>query len=362
MKFRMLTIVFFLCAVFSGTAAGAVDLKGKILVYNFQNANKNISYGYYSYIIPDSITTELKKSPQYDVRSMPVAMEYADSSMPEKEYTNYLRLLADRGKEFNADFIVTGSYQIEDRKIVIKTQIYDVNEQEIKDIHESSEELGALLLVIIDQLSEKINSELQKGLEVKKAKAAVSPFTPFYNSISGFTFGFTYGTATLYGDWSDVYTEKTDMVTLFLRYGLANFEYFSKSPIFKDITISAEYDYASFNNQEGSSGSQKTYQDIRDATLNAAYPLLFTPRFGLEFQAGGGLAFTKIEVIMEAAGGPGEILASEKSMDPIVSVSAAALYLIDHFRFSAGISFKRIFYSDTPMDMSVIFFGAGWTI
>ena len=60
---------------------GAADTeRSKIVVYYFQNIGTTSEYGYYSYIIPDTIATDIRKVPKYDVQSIPVVMDYTAST------------------------------------------------------------------------------------------------------------------------------------------------------------------------------------------------------------------------------------------------------------------------------------------
>lgn len=361
MRYRMshlfLALIFTLtplCAVHAETTEG---IRGKVVIYNYFNTSNNINYGYYSYVIPDSISIELRKSPQYGVQSVPVAIEYVDAKAPEDVYKNHIAMLAERGKEFDADFIITGSYDIQQKTIVIKTQIFDVREQRIKDIHETSEELGALLMVIIDQLSAKINHELQKGLAQKKIR--VSPFIPVHSALRGISFGFFYGFANTYGDWHTVY-KKPGVATLYLSYCLSNISALSNIMIVRNLGLAGQYDYFG-DRYEFRDADQTSCIHVKGYSGNLSFSYNLASFFQVELLVGLGQAFSHVEIIDNRAESPTR-LASRRSADLYLNTMLGANFLLDRLRISGAFAYRRIFFKSTPMDMTVIYFGIGYTI
>ncbi|RPI98121.1 MAG: hypothetical protein EHM32_00160 [Spirochaetales bacterium] len=334
--------------------------EGKVILYNFQNTGKAGEYGYYSYIIPDSITTELKRSKKYEVRSFPVIFEYVEPSAPEEVKKNRIRLLADRGKEFSVDFVVTGSYYVENRTIFIKTQIFDVHEQKIMDIHETSEELGAMLLVIIDRLSEKINTELQKSVAVKVAKTASSPYAPFYNALNGFSFGASTGLVSIHGPWGDIYG-KTTSASLYIAYDLAASNSAKNVPVLRDMAVSLHYDYMSAETGDTGQPTQSIFT-LRSFSLNGTYLYRMESFFALTAGAGAGLAISLVEIPGADVNGPPEILDSRRSYDPCLSISAGARFIFSQIEFGAGLAYHRIFYADRGMDYTLTYFSVGYSL
>ncbi len=354
-----LALLFTLAPLLAADAATTEGIRGKVVVYNYHNTSNNINYGYYSYVIPDSISIELRKSPQYNVQSVPVAMEYVDSKAPEDVYKNHVAMLADRGKEFDADFVITGSYTIEQKNIIIKTQIFDVRDQRIKDIHETSEELGALLMVIIDQLSAKINTELQKGLAQKKLR--VSPFIRVHSALSGISFGLLYGIANTYDDWHSAY-KKPFVTTFYLSYGLSNIRALSNIMIVRNLGLAGQYDYFG-DRYELRDTDQTSYIYVKGYSGNLSFSYNLASFFQVELLAGFGQAFSKVELISDPeTGGMPTRLASRKSTDPYLNIMFGAHFLYNRLKISGAVAYKRIFFSDTPMDLTVIYFGLGYTI
>ncbi len=363
---RVLGVVALGLAVLLGAGPAAAEDRvsvypeGKVLLYNFQNTGRAAEYGYYSYIIPNSITTELKRSRKYEVRSFPVIFEYVDPSAPEEVYKNRVRLLSERGKEFSADFIVTGSYYVENRTIFIKTQIFDVHQQKIMDINETSEELGAMLLVIIDRLSEKINTELQKGVAVKLARTASSPYTSFYNVFNGFSFGASAGLVSIYGPWGDIY-DRTEMASLYIAYDLAAAGSAKNVPVLRDMVLALHYDYMTANTRDTDVPTESIFT-LRSFSFNGAYLYRMESFFALTAGAGAGLAVSRVEIPGPDINGPPMILDSRRSYDPCVSLSAGARFILSRIEFGAGLAYHHIFFADRGMDYTLTYFSVGYRL
>lgn len=335
--------------------------EGRVILYNFQNTGAASEFGYYSYIIPDSISTELKRSKKYDVRSFPVIFEYVDPKAPADVYKNRIRLLAERGKEFSADFVVTGSYYVEKRTIFIKTQIFDVHEQKIKDIHETSEELGAMLLVIIDRLSEKINTELQKGVTERLARQSSSPYLPFYRALSGWSFGAALGTVEMYGPWGDVYENKSECSSLYIRYDLAKSDMARGVPVLRDMALSLQYDYLTADTRDTGEPVYSIYT-LRSFSLSGMYLYRMESFFALAAGAGAGLAVSLVEIPGAEIKGPPEIIESRRSYDPSLQLSAGALFFFSRIELGAGIAWHHLFLADRGMDFTRLYFSVGYRL
>lgn len=335
--------------------------EGRVILYNFQNAGATSEFGYYSYIIPDSIATELRRSKKYDIRSFPVIFEYVDPKAPEDVYKNRLRLLTERGKEFNADFVVTGSYSVEKRTIIIKTQIFDVHEQKIRDIHETSEEHGAMLLVIIDRISEKINTELQKGVAERLARQASSPYLPIYRALSGWSFGASLGKVEMHGPWGDVYENKTDSSSLYIRYDLAKSDMAKGVPVLRDTALSLQYDYLTADTRDTAEPVFSIYT-LRSFSLSGMYLYRMESFFALAAGAGAGLAVSLVEIPGAEIIGPAEIIESRRSYDPFIQLSAGALFFFSRIELGAGIAWHHLFLADKGMDFTRLYFSVGYRL
>jgi TolB-like protein len=159
-------IIFLSCNVlFTERGLESATTSEKIIIYYYENKSGLDNFGYYSYVIPGTITRELKKAMQYNVETVPVALPYIDKSASKSVLENHLRSLADKGKKLSAEYIITGAYYIKEKKIHIQTQIFDVKTQNMASVSESSPELGSLLINILDKVTLRINDELGKFKE-----------------------------------------------------------------------------------------------------------------------------------------------------------------------------------------------------
>jgi len=332
--------------------------KDKVVVYHFQNTGTSTEFGYYSYIIPENIGSDLKRTDKFTVQTFPVVMEYVDSGASAEQRKNRIRMLADRGKEFDAQYVITGSFAVENRIIRIKTQIFDVDKQKMRDLSETTEELGALLLVIIDQLSTRINSELQKDIETRKIHATASPFLPFYERIKGATLGMSFGQASINGDWGDIYQDKATLVSLYLSYDLS---YLTARPLFKNLTGSLQFDYLGAWNSKDS-GADSNYLNIRSVGLGCAYNIPLSPAFSVTAMAGLGGSWTTLELLDEGTGGPPTTIQKSDSYDPYASLGAGLIFQFSHLQVTTGFTWRTTFYSDVFMHMTTVYFGFGFML
>jgi|GEM_PF-2362936 len=137
----------------------------KIIIYYFQDTGTDKKHPYYSYIIPHSIAKDFKRSGSYAVQTIPVTIPSLEKSASDEKTQSSLQMLSNRGKKLSADYIITGSYIVREKKIYINAQIFDMKMEKISRLSESSTELGTILIGIIDRLTKGINTELVRFKE-----------------------------------------------------------------------------------------------------------------------------------------------------------------------------------------------------
>jgi TolB-like protein len=359
-KIIIFTLISICLVALANESNGWSQELNKIIIYYYQDKSKTDYYRYYSYVIPDSIAADLKKAKKYQVQTFPVTLGYIDKSMPESEYKAHLRILAERGKEFSSEYVITGTYYIEKKRILIKTQIFSVSEEKIIDIRESSTELGVLLFSILDKITEKINRELDKTYKGPETIIAKSPFIPLYNKFDGVSFGINYGTAQFLGNWGKLY-DTTDIISVFLSYNLINVTGLKESAFLKNAEALLLFDY--FNNEPTRSRASLSVWGI---TLNYIYLYRLSHSFHLTLGAGLGGAKSELIVMNMGEDGPGEMFlppaSRDISYDPYLNLTLATRIAFDPVIINTGVSYRRIFYSDTHMIFSVVFFGFGYRI
>ncbi|MDY6932720.1 MAG: hypothetical protein SVZ03_00690 [Spirochaetota bacterium] len=353
--------------------------KEKVIIYRFKDRSNVNLYRYYSYIIPNSIKTELEKINLYRIETLSVSLAYIDESSSTEIFESYIRFLSKRGKELNANFIISGSYYVKEKNIYIKTQIFDVATQKITDIKECSDRIGAILQNIIDEITRKINYEMQRSSTQKAQKAkkrskkrvARSPFLSFYNSIMGITFGLSYGLVDMLGKWEDEY-KKGDMVTAYVFYELNNINLFQDNAIMRDVAISFHFDYFSTNTEESYyTYTEYSYLDVTGITLNFVYLYRLAAFFDLAFSAGMGVSESEFLVPLlnslndDNNDSDDSTFATPESyretIDPYVNLTIFMNLTINHIQTIIGVSHKTIL-SDDRMSFSVIYMGIGYRI
>ncbi len=361
MYLRKIIILILFTSIYQATIANASNDKNqesnKIIIYYYKDNSKIDHYRYYSYVIPDSIAADLKGTKKYQVKTFPVTIGYIDKSAPESEYLAHIRMLASRGKEFSSDYVITGTYYIEKKRIFIKTQIFSVIDEQIVDIRESSSELGALLFSILDKITTKINRELDKTYPGPEKIIAKSPFLPLYHMIGGISFGFNFGTVQFMGEWGKLY-DSTDIISVYLNYDLTKITSLKNNLFLKNAEASILFDY--FNNDPTSSNSSLSVWDI---TLNYIYLYRLSESFHLTL--GAGIGGAKTELIVRQQNGDDMFLPPQSkdiSYDPCMNLSIATRIIFDPVIINTGLSYRRILYSDTHMIFSVVFFGFGYRI
>jgi TolB-like protein len=157
---------------------------GKIIIYYFQDKSTEKKHQYYSYIIPHSIAKDLKRSGKYTIQTLPVTTPSLEKGTSGKKVQSHLQMLANRGKKLSADYIITGSYIVREKKIYINAQIFDIKTKKISRLSESSTELGTILIEIIDHLTKGINTELVRFKEYHQKIDYTMSKKEFYRLLS----------------------------------------------------------------------------------------------------------------------------------------------------------------------------------
>lgn len=360
MRFLLIITTALIFTIQSAFAEEPAEVKAgeKVIIYYFQDTSKTDHYRYYSYVIADSISNDLKKTEQYTVQTFPVAFGYILKGAPDNVVQTHKRMLADRGKKFNAEYIITGSYFVRENRINISTQLFNVKEEQLLEIQETSTEIGALLFTIIEKITNQINSELDKSFHERRELIADSPFSSLYTNIKGVAFGVTYGSVTFHGDWGKLY-DNTEMISLFLNYDLAGMT-FLREGYFRNTTASLIFDY--FNND---STRHRSNYSVWGMTANLFYQYPLTNQFFLSI--GAGFGGTKSELIVrDFDNGPDDMFSGpesrDSSYDPYLNLQIGTRIIFAPIEINTGISYRRIFYSDNDMILSVIFFGFGYQI
>ncbi len=379
-KKSAISLILFMAVAFPLLAQEQDAARQKIIIFQFRDTSRTTDYGYYSYIIPDSIALELRRKETFNVHTYPVTLDYVGERDTEAKRKDHLLYLSGRSREFGADYIISGIYEVKDNRINIKSQIYGASQQKIMAVNESSEEMGALIFLIIDSLTQKINTQLggstaaiaQQGKvpekkveetppETKKideGPPAKSPFLAAYNVLHGAVIGAEHGKLYFAGDWGGIYQD-TEHYSFHLRYGLGALGGLKNTPVIKDSSITLNYHYLASQADNMSSSLM-----VRGATAGYAYSLPVYGNFRVSAEGGLGLMFSTLRVYDPLAkdDGPQSVLSEQESMDPFTRLILTADYELEPLVIRTGFSMNRIWYSDVAMDFLSLVFSLGFRI
>ncbi len=300
--------------------------KGKILIYNFTASGDQEKHGYYSYIIPQTISKNITAGGKYTVTRIMEKFAAGSGDVPLN------KLMQSAAAENQADYLVTGNIDVSQEKLDIELKLYNAARGSAADIRASTGEVGALLKDAVDVLSAGIERELLEQSRQAEIRPSESPFRGIYNALSGFSFGAQGGYTFIIGPWRErfdnSYHARAFLQYRFIRYfGIAiNMDYLSTG----GITHLYQYGY---------SQSADLYQLVPTAEMKVFIP--FTRFFGLSFSVGAGAAFTKI---IYGNGNPFEhSVANRRSTDPHITSSMSADFTFRPVTISIGAIYRHTF-------------------
>lgn len=328
--------------------------KSRLLIYNFTTTDnyedikekdrKDKNYEYYTVVIPETIAKSFKETGNYEIQRetgpFSIESDFADN----KEKRKYIKKLTDLGKQNKSDYIITGIYNVADKKLKVRLTVFDVKGREIRVVDNESDELGARLLAATDILSQQLNENITEMEKLNLERSDRSPFTVLYTPLSIVTIGVDTGYLYMTGDWSSIYND-VFYISPFIEFDIN--EDFSLS--LKAVSIQSDSD-----NKETSS-----YSQIRmiSSSISLSYMFRFTDYAGFTVSAGGGI--TRSTITLNPGKPFEDSLAEKDSIDPNIDLSSYFVYNLSSFNLRAGVLYKRIFFKDEPMDTGVIFAGAG---
>ncbi len=351
-KILYITLLFiFVCIAFLG--AQTPD-KQKIIIYYFNDEGPTQNYRYYSYIIPDSLSAELKGKIEYEVTVLPVTFKYITSQVADEEKANTISILTSRGKEVSANFCVIGSYKVEKNTINIKTQICNIATGNIVDAAETSEKIGALIYEIIDRITVKINKELQKTIETEKEKIAISPYKNFYSSLKNISLCYTYNFIFFTGDWENLYND-TSMSKIYVGIPVSKI-YKSDSAYINKFYFAPTWQLFSTNNRD-LEHTYDTYLSIYMGGLSLSYIHTLSPLIDVAITIQPGIAYSDMYIVLVQEGGPFAPYVKENSYDPFLSAELNATFYFYSIGFTGGFNYTRLFYKGNDLIFTGINFG-----
>ena len=121
---KIFTILFIISIPVSGlTQEKIIKLKqNKVLIYAFKNKNDSSKYRYLSRILPKTITLELKKNSSYRITSL--LSEFPQDLNKFKDLEKKQNYLLSLYKKYDSDFIVMGSFIIDENGLKIEGNLF----------------------------------------------------------------------------------------------------------------------------------------------------------------------------------------------------------------------------------------------
>ncbi len=352
--FKNIWVIFILLLIFGSPLTAQVPERQKIIIYYFNDESATQNYRYYSYIIPDSLSSELKNKIEYEVTVLPVKFKYISSQATDEEKANIVAILTSRGKEVAANFSVIGSYKVEKNTIHIKTQICNIATGEIIDAAETQEKIGALIYEIIDKITVKINTELQRTIEVEKVKIAVSPYKNFYTSFKDIFISYSYNYLFFTGDWENIYND-TKMSNIFIGIPISKL-YSSNNTFINALYFAPKWKFFSAHNHD-MNDTYDTYLSVYMCGISFFYYYTLSPLIAITIGVEPGISYSDLYIVLFQEAGPFAPHVKKGSYDPFVSAEINTVFHFYSIAFTGGINYNRIFYKGNDLEAFGISFG-----
>jgi TolB-like protein len=255
------------------------DLFRKVVIYGFDSQNKDNKEKYYSEIIPGNIGKELERTERYFVEIKSDILKISD--LKDKEYSAYLNNLSEKANSNSADYLVTGTYRTVKKNIYISCHVYIARLNKILIVNSSRKDLGVFLSGLIDEVTQKIDTQMAKfnlqktGVPTILPRGGIYSFYETINMKSGFKNAEIWYTldgndpdktnATLYTGPFDLYKSATvKAVTYkkgFRKSDMAKQHYKIKDPV-KLLAFGAMYGRLSFIKDYNNSFVEKSTEII----------------------------------------------------------------------------------------------------
>ncbi len=343
----------------------------RVFFFYFQDENETERYGYLSYILPNSISADLKNIVNYEVRILPIKMDYIEKDASPEYRADFIQMMNYRAKTYNADYFITGAFSVEGNKIRIRCQLFDIKTQEIIYIDETDSMISAVVLEMIENITRNIKLGLNKALELREKErirkeeermANISPFIGFYNILSGITFGVNYGNINLLDNWGSDFGD-TEMTSLYLSYDLDNIDFFKNNHVLKNIGIKGRFDYFAATTEEHRD-TRKRDLEFTGIALNISYSLKLTEFFNVAFSGGGGMA--GIDILTQPEYDDMDVVTEPGYQDsndyPYYIMGVSLNFYLKNLRIETGLAYNLVQDGSEFMSYTFLYFGLGYRI
>lgn len=257
----------------------------------------------------------------------------------------YLKKLEGLGSQYKSDYIITGTYNVINNRLLIRITIFNVKGKEIAIVEDESDEPGVQLWETPDQLTQRIIEKINTFNTLNSGKTSESSLITNHSPSGMITAGLDGGYLSFRGSFNSLYNNSLYLAP-FIDFDLS--DNFSLS--LKCTSIKSDSDGKNII----------LYQQIKilSSSISICYFHRIIADFGISVSAGGG--FSRTTVNIKPYQKPVTNLSYEEvSKDPNVDISLNFFYNLSSVTCRTGIIYKRIFFKDKPIDIGVIFAGAG---
>lgn len=361
-SFKMIAAILILLFTSTSPLSAAVETerKNRLIIYNFQTlkpapeeikkGKKPGEYEYYSIILPETISKKLQESERFIInRGSGFLLDNKADSI-DTIRANYIGELSYVAKETASDYVIAGQFEVKKSILNVRIFIYNARLNDLQEVTASEAETGLYLKDTIDSLSEDIEEKIkdiiveQQDKGKKKKEEYKYPFYILAKPLEYTSIGLDAGYIYMSGKWQDTYNN-SEYYSPYIAFDILSFlditfkfDYFNTDSDHKTVL-----NYSSMNVMGGS------------ALLGLKYQIF--SNLGIYLTAGGGVARSEISI---KPGGPFEAsLSKRKFTDPAAEAGLGIKLNISSIYVRSGVTFKRIHFKDDPMDLRIIYGGAG---
>lgn len=332
-------------------AADEAERKPKIVIYNFQmlkpepeeaeRRKKQKDYGYYSIILPETISKKLGESERFLINR---GKKYLLNNEPDPIdiiRENYSKELTSAAKPTSSDYVITGQFEVKNDILNVRIFIYNVMLNELQEVTASGKETGIYLKDTPDSLSDDIEERIKDIIveQIDKDTKSQLPALSHYMS-AGFDAGYIY----MSGKYKGIFSN-TQYYSPYISFNIAR--YFDLILKFDHFTTDSydEFIYSDY------------YLSVMSGSALLGLKYQVFSNMGIYLTAGGGVSRSELTV---DTGEPFTVSTSiKKETDPVAEAGFGLKVNISSFYLRTGVLYKRIFTDEDPMDLRIIYGGAG---
>lgn len=358
--FKYKTIIaFFFIIVFTAPvnalhADEVSDKKINITIYNFkmlktpEEEGKKVKtqedYAYYSVILPETVSKKLQESDKFIISRDKKAILGNSPDPVEVIKENYEGELSSEAKNTGSDYLIAGQYEVKDGILYVRILIYNALIKDLQEVSTSGNETGLYLKNTTDTLSESIDEKLKHIIVAEIEKSGKSPFLPLAKPLQYTSIGFDSGYVYITGKWQDIYNNAV-YYSPYISFDITGF---------LDLTLKFDYFNTDSENKDTATSSALS---LTGGSLLLSLKYQALSNLGLYLYGGAG--YSHSEITVDPSGPFTASLAEEKSNDPSAEIGFGLKINLYPIFLRTGIEYKKIFFKDEPMNLGIIYAGAG---